>query len=114
MRISDWSSDVCSSDLRERISVAEEDARGLDDGELVVAALGRGPRYAPKSATILERLGSAEHPSSNSLIAIHAAGLPGDRQRIGAGKDETDTGDLGGSRNIKKKHKRKYMITTTK
>ncbi len=66
---------------RERMTVLEADAERLTDGELVVAELGRGPRFAPKRATIVDRLGPAEHPRSISLIAIHAAGIPVDFPR---------------------------------
>src|SRR3546814_15989726 len=45
MRISDWSSDVCSSDLGSTQTAVEEVIAGLERGELRVASPGRGVQW---------------------------------------------------------------------
>src|SRR3546814_9353745 len=60
MRISDWSSDVCSSDLGELLEAGRRDPlHHLDLGESVVDCLGRvggGQHHAIPAAVGLERL----------------------------------------------------------
>jgi len=46
------------------------------DGDIVVAQSVGGPRYAPEKVQIKEIIGHEHAPSSISLIAIHAHGLP--------------------------------------
>src|SRR3546814_5354954 len=58
MRISDWSSDVCSSDLRRR------DADGLLHGSYLK------PSRPPRKRAILRRSGSAK---PGDVEAVHAA-----------------------------------------
>lgn len=62
---------------KESFFVADIDRHGAQDGELVVVeqAASAG-RFGPRRATVIERLGDPDHPSSISLIAIHAAGIP--------------------------------------
>src|SRR3546814_19003005 len=87
MRISDWSSDVCSSDLR---GAARDRAAGADAARpagrcarrLGRAASGRAARFAARGG---DRRGHA------------------DRKRVVSGKSVSGRGDLGGSRIIKKK-----------
>src|SRR3546814_4307415 len=62
VRISDWSSDVCSSDLRP----GDDDALALAAGELVLEALGEGRRQPDH----LQQLG---HPVG-AVLAREAAG----------------------------------------
>src|SRR3546814_2838951 len=95
MRISDWSSDVCSSDLetmlgvlrqegerfwlqgiekKERREFAVSDIGGAAAGDLVRAEkTGRGPRI---SAKVVERLGDPFAARNFSLIAIEKLGIP--------------------------------------
>src|SRR3546814_15768443 len=53
MRISDWSSDVCSSDLIFRIPVRHEAEEAADRGEPAVTRADRGP--APMFGMVEER-----------------------------------------------------------
>ncbi len=61
---------------KETYRVAESDRGGADDGDLVVAEAAHGPRFGPRRATVVERLGAADAPEAISLVAIHAAGIP--------------------------------------
>src|SRR3546814_3211736 len=77
MRISDWSSDVCSSDLAMRSILRQADA-GLSPDEL--AALVRAGEGSPGKALRYAGLNMAD--MENSLAAIAADGDPGNRQRL--------------------------------
>src|SRR3546814_17433848 len=119
MRISDWSSDVCSSDLT-RLEPDLDDLlwstvnlfhratdrieRELDDNE---QAQSRGQREQDGSevkAVELERL-TAE--GQTLIERRHAFELMRDQDRksVGAGKSGSVRVDLGGRRNLKKKKK---------
>src|SRR3546814_5041458 len=68
MRISDWSSDVCSSDLKEiriqstdrrerqEFAVPEHGAPDVADGDVVIAEAIAGREYGLRQAKIRERL----------------------------------------------------------
>ncbi len=58
------------------VAVAEADAGGARDGELVVAELVPMGRLGRTRAVVRERLGDARDPRTISLIAIAAAGIP--------------------------------------
>ncbi len=60
----------------ESLRIAESDAGGARDGELVVVELTSGGRLGQGRAIVLERLGDAAEPRAISLIAIHANGIP--------------------------------------
>src|SRR3546814_16334767 len=83
MRISDWSSDVCSSDLKLRGGeVLDRGAHRLEDGDLVVVA----PSAALAARQLQEVAGNvlgSEHPRLHGLHDV--AALLG---RPGAGIDE--------------------------
>src|SRR3546814_4789598 len=62
MRISDWSSDVCSSDLKKRISYVEE---GSFLAKMLNVPIDVKGRLSPKDTTKFLRLG--RHKQSNTL-----------------------------------------------
>src|SRR3546814_21146467 len=120
MRISDWSSDVCSSDLR------AHPFDGLDD--VFAAALGyfQGKRrlaVEPREAfRVLEAAAQARDVAKvHYCVATHLDrevddvlhGLEqADRKSVVKGKSVSVRGDLGGRLYIKKKYKINYKRTT--
>src|SRR3546814_14204848 len=107
MRISDWSSDVCSSDfpsaegLREQCGVevrSEEPALPRHGEEHAVARLfGRARLFLGRCA---ERLHRQQHGGAGRL-GLEVA--QGDRKSVVSGKSVSVRVDLGGRRIIKKK-----------
>src|SRR3546814_19608319 len=103
MRISDWSSDVCSSDLQAMGALhavyAAERARHADRAALV-AADGH-----------LDLAGTDQRAAARRRAAGRLAHLPrimhrtGDRKIVVEGKIVSVRVDLGGRRILKKKHK---------
>src|SRR3546814_19868455 len=92
MRISDWSSDVCSSDLpglrlRHRPRAADADAGS--------GAAARGDRRGAADGAILPALA----PQRRGRCA-----LPADRKSVVSGKSVSVRVDLGGRRIIKTQH----------
>src|SRR3546814_17251827 len=109
MRISDWSSDVCSSDLRSSqingcaycIDMHTADAR--KDGETerrlyAVTAWREAPFFTPR-----ERAALAWTEALTRLSDTHAPDA--DRKSVGSGKGVSVRVDLGGRGTIKKKNK---------
>src|SRR3546814_14563100 len=103
MRISDWSSDVCSSDLTE-----EQPIRTGRDGD------GRSVRDLPAEDLLGERIlhvfldRPLQRPGPIDRI-IALLRQPLDRKSVVKGKSESVSLDFGGSRIIqKKKHKQTY------
>src|SRR3546814_20815132 len=101
MRISDWSSDVCSSDL--------QNAGGRKAGEIVDMAVGMVVEQSvtqpqqPFDAQIVGKPG-LDLPFRHAGIAIGVEqALFGDRKSGGEGKSVSVRVDLGGRRIIKKK-----------
>src|SRR3546814_11675511 len=89
MRISDWSSDVCSSDL------GRPGARRRHLGA-----------RAPAGAAQLRRLGAAQglQPAVQPRLAgVREGGRPGDRKSVVKGTSVSVRVDLGGRRILKKK-----------
>src|SRR3546814_12880243 len=107
MRISDWSSDVCSSDLEEEALAAERSdmqkgARLAGElttvSELLLGSEG-GLSQLRQAARRLDRM-AAEHP----LLAEALASLDrADRKSVVEGKSVSVRVDLGGRRILKKK-----------
>ena len=62
--------------LRTEFRIAEIDADGAADGEIVLAEVLSGRRLGLPQARIVERVGDSDDPRSFSLIAIHAHGIP--------------------------------------
>src|SRR3546814_3243707 len=83
MRISDWSSDVCSSDLRAR-GVAVRDGRDIV-GAQPVAAL-------PQRLFVAHRAGDGPEVAAHQSIADRQEMLADDRQAR-FGEQEMDVGD---------------------
>ena len=62
--------------LRTHFRIAETDAAGAVDGEIVLAEVLGGRRLGLPQARVVERVGDSTDPRSFSLIAIHAHGIP--------------------------------------
>src|SRR3546814_12139968 len=129
MRISDWSSDVCSSDLRGHAVGDPFDAAagrlggrgeagggGADVGELDgIQRAGRGHRHALAVAHAVEAgLVDAQAGGVAAVVPIGQFDLPRDRKSVVQGKSVSVRVDLGGRRIIKKKTKDRKNTKTTK
>src|SRR3546814_7949139 len=104
MRISDWSSDVCSSDLRFEVAqifvsapILGEFDRGAHQMALMAFELGLQPFEKREGVG-----GGAGEPRDHLAVA-ELADLAGDRKSVVAGKSVAVRVDLGGRRIIKKK-----------
>src|SRR3546814_18387354 len=124
MRISDWSSDVCSSDLRRHQSSRSgadlaRVARVLDTVALaarprrrVVAVSPPDRSAAYRAACTSDSFRPGRRPTDFARWqgpAIRTATTPGDRKRVVSGKSVSERVDLGGRRIIKKKTKPKTI-----
>src|SRR3546814_1392982 len=97
MRISDWSSDVCSSDLASRHVVQRERVAGLPR-DVVVGARGiaaDAERAHPRSLRVVQRKAAAEHvhatdPRAHQRILRRAEV----RGSAGVGRSEEHTSEL--------------------
>src|SRR3546814_16573911 len=115
MRISDWSSDVCSSDLRRRLdNVALRLHRGdLDDGTAEIAlqhlqAAVRRERLGKRRQHLLVVAAPGRRLPQHAAVAGQPRLLPVvaealDRTSVVSGKSVSVRVDLGGRRSIKKK-----------
>src|SRR3546814_18600693 len=105
MRISDWSSDVCSSDLTQRTQRARAVTEQYVDGAF---HSGGGLRFTRTRCG--KRAASRSRPVSSlwlSAISDNASGKPSaDRKSVVSGKSVSVRVDLGGRRIIKKKQHR--------
>src|SRR3546814_3858055 len=98
MRISDWSSDVCSSDLREELALADLHGNLVEGGELAEPpghavdlddgpVVQRSPPLAPTRLAARRRIASAtdsrtKEATSSTLPSARICGsLPGKRSR---------------------------------
>src|SRR3546814_16169418 len=103
MRISDWSADVCSSDLLDRqpVGTLDREPSGVDamSARLASGATNRG-------ADFLLELRSEEIP------ARMQAGARADRTSVVSGKRVSVRVDLGGRRTIKTKTYNHYQTLT--
>src|SRR3546814_6904848 len=80
MRISDWSSDVCSSDLREVGGVDGENAAFHQDA--VVKPLREGDAHAADVAGAILELAVAVDPGEGGLDRVTRADVGLDRRRL--------------------------------
>src|SRR3546814_15993217 len=69
MRISDWSSDVCSSDLATSIEI---DITPFEIDDLAASATGEGdlPNDVDRWAELIDLPGAFQHTAENSILAI--------------------------------------------
>src|SRR3546814_17472043 len=97
MRISDWSSDVCSSDLAEEFALAGRHARSLPagGGARMVALVDMGKAMPEYFAA---RVGPAAQAAGELRIACQKP----DRQSVVEGQSVSVQVDLGGRRILKK------------
>src|SRR3546814_18040285 len=120
MRISDWSSDVCSSDLRavhrhRHAHLAERNA--VEQDLHVVDRVDRDARLADiaGNARVIAVIAAMRRQIERDRQPL----LPGDRKSVVSGKSVSVRVDLGGRRLFQKQkqHTNKiesYKITTTK
>src|SRR3546814_20401571 len=108
MRISDWSSDVCSSDLdhaglthRNGITQFGEQLRGVH----VVVSLERLRATHRNRTTAIDFVGGVRRARQEvhltlsrlpAVASIHRSRVAGDRKRVMAGKSVSARADLGG------------------
>src|SRR3546814_12388748 len=100
MRISDWSSDVCSSDLREKRSAGCPCATG-DAAPSAPSVRRRSRAGASATAGTAGRGAGTCRPPSGP--AHRASACKTERKSVGEGKSVTVSVDLGGRRIIQKK-----------
>src|SRR3546814_14289101 len=106
MRISDWSSDVCSSDLDDALSRSPQprpQIRGVADLlDSLIASEGTGAHAHVRSGA----LSSGLHAMRNLAAAVHFLCLVhGDRESVVEGKSVSVRGDVGGDGIIEKTKK---------
>src|SRR3546814_4637459 len=99
MRISDWSSDVCSSDLGELLEAGRRDPlHHLDLGESVVDCLGRvggGQHHAIPAAVGLERLPETfDHRFARAVQLVVADRLVAQVRHDAVDRSEEHTSEL--------------------
>src|SRR3546814_20866207 len=103
MRISDWSSDVCSSDLRQAGDLVLEEAAVI--GEPLVVQLGVR-RLAGEAAAVERQVRRMGAPAAAAELGAQRLEHPADRKSVGSGKRVSVRVDLGGRRKIEKKNVR--------
>src|SRR3546814_17677978 len=118
MRISDWSSDVCSSDL----AVEGVDIIAVGANDLTAAMGCPGQVREPAVIAAFERIAAAANrygriavvggvPDDEYYPAILELGFSSlDRTSVGEGKSGSVRVDLGGRRHIKNKQQSKIKI----
>src|SRR3546814_20648753 len=101
MRISDWSSDVCSSDLHKR---ARASRACSGHGWRTRRDFAPNPLTRPRfGATVGVRTRTARSTTFRSDLGSAEPGTERDRKSVVEGKSGSVSVDLGGSHNIKKK-----------
>src|SRR3546814_19633098 len=113
MRISDWSSDVCSSDLLVHIAAQDRRDIGIDHGGIAAADEldQRRDLVAGRDLGEAERLGQVCNLCLLGGIAVAVHEQDGDRtedrKSVVSGKRVSVRVDFGGRRNNKKKNKKR-------
>src|SRR3546814_17670544 len=103
MRISDWSSDVCSSDL----SLAENSQDSISTLYIVLPLWSGGSTNAQVDiAKARQKAALAE--LAKIRLALGQSTLQADRKSVVSGKSVSVRVDLGGRRNIKTKTSKKH------
>src|SRR3546814_16123389 len=107
MRISDWSSDVCSSDLASGRSSGGR--AGIEPGprERRLRAGARGRPTSCWSVTRCAWCGGFSRAAKPGKTSPAAQSEGRDRKSVGEGKSVAGRVDLGGCRFLKKKNKKK-------
>src|SRR3546814_11840882 len=128
MRISDWSSDVCSSDLRRRQLPGRLcDDRGAADGRRAAGGPYRGTQAQPRRARPPARLRRRDDEDRQGAQSGHparrffrgkrgeggAAVRRGDRKSVVEGKSVYVRVDLGGRRIINKQTNNHHLSMQT-
>src|SRR3546814_18058135 len=105
MRISDWSSDVCSSDLRLAIGAGQVWRDCLDDCRYPAAArsVHTAVEGARRSRSRDRRNPTLFWGSLERIGCLIDRTVQRDRKRVGVGKSESERGSPGGCRVIKTK-----------
>src|SRR3546814_18378021 len=113
MRISDWSSDVCSSDLRQGLRIAAGCDHAADRVAHAAAILDRYQDAGVRLPGVPEvgvgreiaEIGFLGAHRATATFEEHVGGAEelADRQGVVEGKSVTVRVDLGGRRNLKKK-----------
>src|SRR3546814_15507158 len=108
MRISDWSSDVCSSDLNALTARFALDADVAPGFTLQFSADWTRRREASAGSTLLEVNATGLAPAINNTVTTAPTfGVPfEDRKSVVSGKSVSVRVDLGGRRIIKKQTKK--------
>src|SRR3546814_12634461 len=106
MRISDWSSDVCSSDLLAQPDLGALAQRDVGEDRHIAAGLQPAPVEIQPGAVGQTHLLLAVSLGRGIDIGVDPGlGLLGDRKSVVEGKSVSVRVDLGGRRIIKKKNK---------
>src|SRR3546814_16154840 len=112
MLISDWSSDVCSSDLVDQIEQMPPAAQNVADIAMIAFGADRAEdlrvdRFGKADDRVQRRAHLVAHGGEETRLG--AVGLLGeaDRKRVGEGKSVEVSGARGGGRIIKKKKNQK-------
>src|SRR3546814_19103369 len=115
MRISDWSSDVCSSDLAPRPAQTEPASdrhRTASPGTVHrrIACFLRHGRASPVTDAYRPggRSGAPAAPCGSPGLGVGFKGVRRDRKSVVAGKSGSVRVDLGGCRIIQKKKEKQY------
>src|SRR3546814_12334126 len=104
MRISDWSSDVCSSDLRRGVVAMSETAEKLGAHE-VAAWLRLHPKFLQQFPDLAISMVVPREEGPAASLASYQLEVLRDRKSVVEGKGASSRVDLGGRRTIKKKKK---------
>src|SRR3546814_12981073 len=107
MRISDWSSDVCSSDLRIVDSPSAANGHSAVNKPTAFAMHANARRARSRSANARPRAWLAATCSATAPTTV-ATTNTADRKSVGEGTSVSVRVDLGGSRIIKKKTTKKH------
>src|SRR3546814_17190735 len=111
MRISDWSSDVCSSDLlSDRYLLQSRPRRCIDEtrrGHRDVALVSGDPPAFARPARLYSRDRKGSRDAADRTGGIGRPDSEIDRKNVVEGKSVSVRVDLGGRRLIKKKTKKK-------
>src|SRR3546814_16855399 len=108
MRISDWSSDVCSSDLRSLDHTRIERRLAADDGGVELVPVLYSENRPGVDGGVLQQEKPSRPLGAVQRRAVHRARvMDGDGKSVVEGKSVSVRGNLGGRRFIKQKNQNK-------